>query len=186
MEISANKYDLYLISDLSEKSTQSPEYSSKSQKIKTYNKKTYSKENLNLYKNKISAISSFFNVSNTAAKYMYHRRRKGFPYKKNDNLNFLPWTMQLQNALVKADTVTKWDWSNLSFHSDCETLKDHCIDINLQPITLYKNKFNPFINQSHTDEWTLVTSSKKKISHKLLLRQMGFLTKNNHMYIKVI
>lgn len=201
MEIYVNRYDLGSINTIEDSSGKSNQYSknqnnkiqnsksykvkkylSKSQKTETLNKKPYLKERQNLYKKQLYAISSFFNVSNSAAKYMYHRRRKGLPYKKNDDFNFLPWTIQLQNALVKADTVPEWDWENLTFYSDCETLKYHCIDIDSQPITLYKNKPNTFNKpQLDADDWTLVSSSKKKISHKFLLRQMGFLLRHQHI-----
>jgi hypothetical protein len=172
MEISTNMYDLCLINDLKEDKNKDTLKNKNKDTLKNKNK---DKDN---YFKKINVISSFFNVSNNAAKYMYHRRRQGFPYKKNNDFNFLPWTMKLQNALVKADTIPTWNWVKLSFHNLYETLQSFNIYVELQPTTFYKNKFKNLSEISNNKselnllKWTIVSS---KISDKFLLKKIGFL-----------
>ena len=150
------------------------------------------------YKDKIDAIKTYFGISNEAAKYMYHRRRHGAPFKKEDDKSFLKWNIQLQNALVRADKITNFNWGKLVFNSDLEQLLTYNIDVNCQPHTIIKNSIssnrpklsdkesldnNNLDESSSSDdgEWTVVSTNKGKLARKHLIRHMGFITKQkNH------
>lgn len=97
------------------------------------------------YNEKIKAIGSYFGVSGVCAKYMFHRRRRGYPYTKNNDPKYLEWTPQLQNGFLKADLVENFDWSKLMFDTDTATLaNDFHINIANQPIVVQFNKFSKY------------------------------------------
>lgn len=144
------------------------------------------------YKEKINAISSYFGISEDASRYIYHRRRRGFPFKRNDDPNFLKWDMQLQNAFIKADQIATLNWNDLKFDDDLKVLLEHGIDIDTQPKTPVINKINQTtstisnksnkmndkdIKEEDDDNfgWTVVTNKKGHIVKKYMLRKMGLL-----------
>lgn len=143
------------------------------------------------YKDKINAISSYFGVSEDASKYMYHRRRRGYPYKKDTDLAFLKWTTKLQNAFIKADQIATFDWDNLKFDEDLKMLCMNGIDVETQSNKVQVNKISqtvqPTTRQSNVDEksvndesddgggWTVVTTNKGQHVKRYMLRKMGFL-----------
>lgn len=141
------------------------------------------------YKDKINAISSYFGISDPAAKYMYHRRRRGHPYKNITDDYFLEWNMKLQNAFIKADQIATFDWDALRFGDDVKALIVNGIDIDDQPHRSQVNKINQGTRSSTkqtnvdgksvTDEsdndWTVVTTNKGQLAKKHILRKMGFL-----------
>jgi hypothetical protein len=149
------------------------------------------------YKDKINAISSYFGVSEDASKYMYHRRRRGYPYKKDTDLAFLKWTTKLQNAFIKADQIATFDWNNLKFDEDLTML---CIDVETQANKVQVNKISqtvqPTTRQSNVDEksvndesddgggWTVVTTNKGQLVKRHMLRKMGFLPHPNPVYTR--
>ena len=96
------------------------------------------------YNNKINAISSYFGVSFNAAKYMYNRRQRGFPYKHETDMLFLEWSIQLQNALVKADKISGFNWDDLNFDNDINILNTNNIKVNDQPLKIHINKINNY------------------------------------------
>ena len=94
------------------------------------------------YQDKINSISSYFGVTNEAAKYMYHRRRYGFPFKNENDTNFIKWDNKVLNALIKADKLEGFNWDLLLFDDDMQLLLEKNIDVNLQSdkIDVYKGR----------------------------------------------
>lgn len=143
----------------------------------------YKRKNPN-YNDKIKAISSYFNVSENAAKYMFHRRRRGYPWKKEGDSNYLKWSIPIQNAFVKADNLGLLNWGYLKFSDDLNVLLENGIDIEEQSNTIYINKNtnetdNKYIKEEDKDGgWTVVTNKKSEFIKKHLLRSMGFLPQN--------
>jgi hypothetical protein len=149
------------------------------------------------YKDNIQTISSYFSISEAAAKYIFHRRRRGIPYKKEGSSNYLEWSMQLQNALINADQLASFDWNVLKFDDDLKTLMQNGIDVNSQPKTVQVNKIKQTQNlrlslkcndgrdieeDDDTEGWTVVTSSKTQLVKKQVLRKMGLLPHTKPVY----
>lgn len=139
------------------------------------------------YNDKIKAIKSYFNISEQSAKYLYHRRRRGYPWKKASEVGYIAWNIQLQNALVKADTIALFNWENLKFDNDVQILSEHGIIIEEQPKNIQVNdKTNATdIKEEDSDEgWTVVTTKKSHVIKKHLLKNMGFLPQTKTPFIK--
>jgi hypothetical protein len=139
------------------------------------------------YNDKLKAISSYFGVSEGAAKYIFHRRRKGFPWKKDADTNYFEWSIQLQNAFIKADNITLFDWRNLNFNNDIQILAENNIIVNEQPNTIQfnKRKIDKDLNEEDDDAgggWTIVTKNKTLLIQKHLLKDMGFLPRYKRPY----
>ena len=143
----------------------------------------------------------YFGVSENAAKYMFHRRRRGYPFKKEGDENYLKWSNQLQNAFITADKHCEVKWNKLKFKDDLEMLEELVGSIDLQPKTITIEKIRQqsdsnltrkgrpsFISKIYDKElstenesdnpddgWTVVKSSRNKNDDKILLRKMGFL-----------
>jgi hypothetical protein len=127
------------------------------------------------YDSKINAISNYFGVSDSAAKYMYHLRRKSFPYKKSYQQDFLQWTLPLQNALVRADTYASFDWETLQFGEEFNTLMKHGIEF----VDSNKVVRNDIQSNENNDGWTLVAKKDKLLIEKHILRNCGLLHNPN-------
>jgi hypothetical protein len=138
------------------------------------------------YNDKIRTIESYFGISNNASKYMFHRRRRGIPWKTDDDASYLKWTIQLQNALIKADNILEFDWVNLRFNTDIQTLLENGIVVNNQSCEVQANKQTPCSYNSNGDDdgggWTVVTKNKTRLIQKHLLKQMGFLPKTKKTF----
>ena len=153
------------------------------------------------YKNKITSISSYFGVSDQAAKYMYHRRQRGLPYKNETDDLYIEWNIKIQNALVKADKISGFNWDGLEFSDDINVLNNNNIIVNNQAPTVYINKnkelnYNEKNNQiecdennhseitDETDGWTTVITDKGQMVRRKILKKIGFLPntkfKNNN------
>ena len=136
------------------------------------------------YNEKIKVISESFGISKMAAKYIYHRRRRGYPYKKVGNHNFIQWSTKLQNALIKADGIVDWDWDNLLFSEDVKKLMEHGINVDEESNKIViknaqasgnSHKQNSPDIESTDDGWTVVTNNMSKLSQKYILRKIGLL-----------
>ena len=149
------------------------------------------------YKDNIQTISSYFGISEAAAKYIFHRRRRGFPYKKEGSSNYLEWSMQLQNALIKADQIAVFDWNALKFDDELKTLMQNGIYVDSQPKTAQVNKIKQTQNlrllqkcnngreiqeDDNTDGWTVVTSNKTQLVKRHVLRKLGLLPHTKPVY----
>ena len=138
-----------------------------------------------------------FGISESAAKYIFHRRRRGYPFKKEGDENYLPWSIQLQNAFIEAD---KRDikWNKMKFGDDIQALTDNKIDVNTQPKVVVFNRarqntdtnltrkgkpstvdrlYDKELTTNDNDEWTVITNSRNNTDDKQLLRRMGFIPK---------
>lgn len=142
------------------------------------------------YGTKIKTISSYFGVSESAAKYMFHRRKRGAPWKQDGDVGYIKWSMQIQNAFIKADKNASIIWENLNFDDDINTLEEHGIIIDEQPNTVCINNTpnvnNADINETDDSEegWTVVSSRKTHLHQKHILKGMKFLPQNKKPYVK--
>jgi len=136
------------------------------------------------YSQKINSLCSYFNVSKDAAIYMYHRRRRGFPYKKKDDPKYLEWSIPLQNAFVKADRIETFNWNKISFDSDISVLEENKLFVANQPKDIYvndiceKNIKDEEIKNPADEGWTLVTKKKAYQHQRQLLKILGLLPRN--------
>jgi len=138
------------------------------------NNKNVSRNKNNLtYADRINAIEQYFGVSNICAIYLYHRRRRGIPWKNRGDPKYLEWNMQLQNAIISLDTIIGFDWPSLEFGLEEIAFLKNNININSMPT-------KPVIidadaNSSDIDGFTKVMYSKKDIAKEL--NKMGLLPK---------
>ncbi len=140
------------------------------------NKKNIRDKSAN-YENKIKMIEQYFGVSHICAMYIFHRRRKGFPWKTKSDPKYLDWNMQLQNAIIYLDTIVGFDWENLEFgFEEIQFIKNN-IDVNSMPkcpVVLKGGEKN--IRNTDKDGFTKVSS---KINIAKELNKMGLLLKKN-------
>ena len=125
------------------------------------------------YEERLSIIMSFLGISKSAATFIYHRKRRGYPFKKKGDSKYLEWTLQLQNALVKADECIGWDWDEIRFGDEAKTLSKYDIILNEQSS---KETFKNEKPEDDNDGWTVVKNT-KKIKHRQMrsLQIMRFL-----------
>lgn len=164
------------------------------------------------YQEKIQTISQYFNISDDAAKYIYHRRRRGDPWKHKKSIRYLEWSIQLQNGLVKADTMMNFDWTALSFGNEVDMLSSFGVDISTESNNPYRNESmvvkiktshvadksqkkrdnqNYDTNESNDikkvnesdDDWTVVKNKKTTDKENKLLKQMGLLPSKNLSFL---
>jgi hypothetical protein len=147
------------------------------------------------YNDKLNAISTYFGISKAAGKYVYHRRRRGYPYKKDTDVSFLKWSTKLLNALIKADRLALFDWDTLEFTNDINLMLARGIDVDKQSNRFCVNKAKHTTNhrQFNIDTtnvstydgdgdgggWSVVTTSRKQMFNKHILRKMGFIKSRN-------
>ena len=133
------------------------------------------------YKTKIHAICSYFDISQHAAKYIYHRRRRGEPFKNPESVGYIEWTVELQNALVKADELLDFKWRDLVFGDEEKLLSEHKIAIEEQSDAVYKkNEEMAHVDDSvdvDDDDWAVVINkpSETDIYVKHVIRQLHLL-----------
>ena len=154
------------------------------------------------YNEKLNIIGEFFGISHDCARYIYHRRRKGYPYKKKEDDGYLEWSIQVQNGFVLGD-VKNIDYKNIHFNSDIDELKDkysidiskmssekvlqnkikqkdankikiRTTDISDDSVNLDKNVDNENTNDDG-GEWCVVTAKKTLHDKKSILKKMGFI-----------
>lgn len=124
------------------------------------------------YNERIDAISQFFGISAPAALFMYHRRRRGHPFKKSDDSKFLEWDIKLQNSLIKADEYIGWDWGKVRFGREVHILAKFDILLDQQTNEVYRNEKK----SDSSDEWTVVKNVRKENSrHTKLMSMLGFI-----------
>lgn len=74
------------------------------------------------YENCIESIQNYFNISTIAAKYIYHRRKHGLPYRSFNDPKYLQWSNKLLNALLQADNIINLNWEDIIFGRESENL----------------------------------------------------------------
>lgn len=134
------------------------------------------------YKEKIRLISTYFNIPRSGAIYLYHRRKRSFPFKKKGSPNFLDWNLSIQNGLVKImGDNPDIDWVSSDFNDENKLFTKFNIDINAKVYSVYKNKPTKVFDTIDVDEkmhdegWTMVVSKNKNASNKFALRKLGLL-----------
>jgi hypothetical protein len=155
------------------------------------------------YNEKINIIGEFFGISPDCSRYIYHRRRKGYPYKKKEDDDYLEWNIQIQNGIVLGD-LSNIDYTDMHFIEDINILKEkYNIDIKSMPCKkVLQNKIkqkddkkikiratdisHDSVNLGKSDdanigddddgnEWCLVTTKKTLYVKKNILKKMGFI-----------
>ena len=137
------------------------------------------------YKEKMKLISLYFNIPNDASIYLYHRRRRSFPFKKKTMQNYLEWNLAIQNGLVKIMGENQHiDWSSRDFNDEENLLTKYNIDTSVKTSVVYKNKPKNIVADANCidekilhdiDGWVLVTDKRRNASNKFLLRKIGLL-----------
>ena len=134
------------------------------------------------YKAKLQAISSYFDISRNAAKYIYHRRRRGVPFKAPKDKNYIAWSIKLQNALIRADKEPGFKWANLVFGKEEEVLAEYKINVQNQSDEIYVElahltDLDAMDLTDDDDEWSLVTNkpSPENRKNKHILQQLYLL-----------
>ena len=106
------------------------------------------------YENTLADIRSHFGVSQECAKYIFHRVIR---HRKKDE-KYIEWTLQLQNALVKADKCLGLNWDSLIFGKEEEQLATHGIHLKEMENTVFKWTAD---TSESDDEWTTVKKKRK-------------------------
>ena len=140
--------------------------------------KIYKKCGVNLsYGERIDAIEQFFGVSNICAIYLYHRRRRGVPWKTQGDPKYLEWNMQMQNSIIFLDTIIGFDWLSLEFgFEEIQFVKNNIYisKMSTKPIVIGSRNENQ-VRTEDSDGFTKVSNSKKDITKEL--NKMGLLPK---------
>ena len=125
---------------------------------------------------KIDTIMTYYNISYIAARYIYFRRRRSFPWKKKSQSGYLYWNAKLQNALIYADSIFGFDWHSMEYGNEEETLKIYGIDVKTQSNNLFRTK-TPKSEYVDNDGivWNIVVSKKSK--EETILKSAGLLPK---------
>lgn len=136
------------------------------------------------YNEKINSLCLYFNISKNAARYIFHRRRRGHPWKKENDSKYLEWSIPIQNAFIKADNLGSINWDSVSFECDIKLLQDNGINIDNNLQSIYRNENyckNIKEEEDKDDGWTVVTAKKSNLMQKQILKKMGFyIVKNSN------
>jgi len=134
------------------------------------------------YNEKINMLKKYFGISEECAKYMFHRRRRGFPFKKDGDVSYLEWSILLQNIIVLADLHYD-DFNSLEFSNDISELLNY-IDISTvsKTHTVCNKISNSDLNQKKDDvnEWCLVSKKTSRSVIKNHVKKMGFIISTKH------
>lgn len=124
------------------------------------------------YVKSIREMQEYFGISKVCAQYMFHRALRA---RKTDEKH-MPYTLQLQNALVKADKCLGINWERVFFGQEDDNLMTHGIKIQDQDDKLVFRWVE--VNQESHQEvddpgWTVVGKKKKKKEKTLLAAKIG-------------
>ena len=116
-----------------------------------------------LYEKNLKAVSEYFGISKDCAQYMYHRAIKSL---RTGNA-YLPWNIQLQNAIVTADKCLGMNWKSIEFGKENESLVERGIILEDMPKKVFR-----WVDSDKTemkeDGWVEVSHKKKEMSKMLL------------------
>lgn len=126
------------------------------------------------YKQAIDELQNYFGISYVCSQYLYHRAIRS---RRVDN-KYLPWTIQLQNALVKADKCLGINWDRVFFGSEEQNLLVHGINIKDMPNNVFRWNTEILLKQqeSQNSEWITVSNKRKKKEKGLLASKVGIFT----------
>ncbi len=121
------------------------------------------------YNKSIAELQTYFGISHICAQYIYHRALRS----RRTDEKYLQWTVQLQNALVKADKCLGINWNKVFFGYETQNLLTHGINIDDMNDTVFRWTDEQNTEEQNSDsEWILVTRKKKK-EKALLARKIG-------------
>jgi hypothetical protein len=129
-----------------------------------------------IYTKSMKSISTYFGVSEMCSMYLFHR---SFRSRRKD-MQFLAWTVQLQNALVKASRCVGVNWDEIYFGYEETALKQHGIVINEMPETVFRwsiedkriIKIKTETTTSDDNGWTTVSKKKRCVHVKYYIDQI--------------
>lgn len=123
------------------------------------------------YMKSIREMQEYFGISKVCAQYMFHRALRA----KRTDEKHMPYTLQLQNALVKADKCLGINWERVFFGQEEDNLMSHGIKIQDQDDQVVFRwgwvEVNQESQQEDDPEWTVVR--KKKKEKTLLAAKIG-------------
>ena len=123
------------------------------------------------YMKSIREMQEYFGISKVCAQYMFHRALRA----KRTDEKHMPYTLQLQNALVKADKCLGINWERVFFGQEEDNLMSHGIKIQDQDDQVVFRwgwvEVNQESQQEDDPEWTVV--GKKKKEKTLLAAKIG-------------
>lgn len=123
------------------------------------------------YMKSIREMQEYFGISKVCAQYMFHRALRA----KRTDEKHMPYTLQLQNALVKADKCLGINWERVFFGQEEDNLMSHGIKIQDQDGQVVFRwgwvEVNQESQQEDDPEWTVV--GKKKKEKTLLAAKIG-------------
>jgi len=88
---------------------------------------------------KIECVRRYYGISHAAALYIYHRRRRSYPWFKKSDAQYLYWNAKLQNALIAADSILNFDWGQMEYGNEEEYLALYGVDVRGQSNNLFRN-----------------------------------------------
>lgn len=107
------------------------------------------------YIKSICELQKHFGISKVCAQYLFHRALKA----KKSNDNQMAYSLQLQNALVKADKCIGINWEHIYFGQEINNLATHGIKISEQD----SNKVFRWVEEfNQNSDWVIVSNKKKK------------------------
>jgi hypothetical protein len=112
----------------------------------------------------LNIISTYFDVSEQCAAYMYYRSLRGI---RNDHKH-MDYTIQLQNAIVKVDKCLGVDWAKINFDQEADEFAGHGILIDEMDEIVFR-----WVQEIEDDGWTPVTNRKKKNNIISTMRKVG-------------
>ncbi len=86
------------------------------------------------YRLAISELEEYFGISQVCAQYLFHRALRA--RRKDDK--YLPYTLKLQNALIKADKCLGINWERVMFGYEAQNLLVHGIIIDDMPDIVFR------------------------------------------------
>jgi len=132
------------------------------------------------YSVKIKALCEYFNITKNAAKYILHRRRRGYPWKTVGCHEYLEWSIPIQNAFIQADNNPSINWRCLKFSEDIDTLKKNDIVCDYDATHVYINDTDI---PHKSDDWVVINSANPldisdTTSNNQMLKNIGFFIRN--------
>jgi len=79
-------------------------------------------------KDAIDCICRYYNVNVDCATYLYFRAMRS---KRLDD-KYIPFSLQIQNAIIKADKCYNFSWDSMKFGDEAYALNKYGIDLNIQ------------------------------------------------------
>ena len=121
----------------------------------------------------ILAISNFFNISKECSIYIYYRFKRSL--RKPNDKKYLFYSIQFQNALVRADKTLGIDWLTLDFANELCTLEKNGIDIEEQDNKVFRWGVIDIdvVDVDQVNSWQTVSHKKIRSTNKNIVAKFG-------------